>query len=114
MRGRVSRWRDELTCLACPAIRPEKPSYEGWCGPYCKRCNDRWQRQGRPEGGPRPSRQRATGRFEDRLEDYADLRSGDVSIAEAARRAGISARTAVQKYELIVQETAARRENRAA
>jgi hypothetical protein len=35
-------------------------------------------------------------------------------MAEAARRAGISFRTATQKYELIVQGTAARRESRAA
>ncbi len=65
----VSRWVYGPTCAACPAIRPEDPSYAGWRGPYCNTCNRRWQRQGHPEGGPRPSRQRASGSFEDRLED---------------------------------------------
>jgi hypothetical protein len=110
----VSRWVYGPACLACPAIRPEDASYAGWRGPYCYRCYRRWLRLGRPEGGPRPSRQRASGSFTDRLEDYAELRSWDVSVAEAAVRVGISARTAAQNYEPVVQETAARQEQDAA
>jgi hypothetical protein len=110
----VGRWIHGPTCLACPAIRPEDASYAGWRGPYCYTCNRRWQRQGRPEGGPRPSRQRATGSYADRLEDYAELRSWGVSVAEAAGRVGISVDAATRNYEPVVQETAARRDGRAA
>ncbi len=110
----ISRWIYGPACHACPAERPEDASYAGWRGPYCATCHRRWQRQGYPEGGPRPSRQRATGSFADRLEDYAELRSWGVSVAEAAGRVGISLRTAEENYEPAVQETAARRESRAA
>lgn len=108
----VSRWIYGPTCLACPAERPEDASYAGWRGPYCATCNRRWQRQGRPEGGPRPSRQRASGSFTDRLEDYAELRSWGVSVAEAAVRVGISLDAAVRNYEPVVR--AGRGQGRAA
>lgn len=73
-----------------------------YCRGLAKTCYERWREAGKPDVPPPPpdrrsgwlSRARAG-----RLEDYAELRSWGESIAAAAARVGISAKTAERWYE---------------
>jgi hypothetical protein len=59
---------------------------------WCPTCRNRWDRAGRPAGGPPPRR---TGRWE----EYAELtREQGYTLTNAAARMGVSHRTA-QRYE---------------
>lgn len=57
-------------------------------------CYQRWLRAGKPAGGPpTPQLPHPLGPRADRVEDYAFLRAHGVSVAEAAARVGVCART---------------------
>lgn len=106
MAGKPSQWASEPTCHGCPAERPVDATRCGWRGPYCRNCYHRWLYHGRPGDGPTPPPAHATGPRDGRLEDYAELRSMDHSIAEAALRLGVTKRTA-ERYEAALREEAA-------
>ena len=59
-----------------------------------KACHERFRYHGRPESFGPPSGRGNDGRRAEREEDYAELRSWGVPLEEAARRVGISERTA--------------------
>lgn len=95
-----------MKCRVCPAVLGARR--EGRAYGLCRNCWVRWQSAGFPEDGPQPP-ERPWGRVvAARLEDYADLRSWGVSVADAAGRSGVSLRTA-QRYELRRRGVAPRR-----
>ena len=67
-------------------------------GGLAKTCYERWRYHGFPAQVPAPARKGNDGRRQDRLEDYAELRSWGESIAAAALRLGVCRRTA-ERYE---------------
>jgi len=100
-------------CTSCRKPRPKKANgrHDGALG-YCRACYRRHERAGRPASGPPspvPNSDRVAARNRAlraaRLEDYADLRSWGVSIADAAARVGVSRATA-ERYERELQEGA--------
>ena len=79
------------------------PNYRGFLG-WCVRCYRRWRDNGKPAGGPPPPR-RSGGPGPWRVEEYQFLRSalgGSLSRTEAARRLGVTMRTA-RRYEVRLQ-----------
>ena len=92
------------SCRCCGAgysyqrKRPWGTNYNGWRG-WCPPCYRRWCDHGKPASGPPTPRQGAGGGpHPGRIEDYADLRSWGLTLAEAALRLGVTKRTA-QRYE---------------
>lgn len=79
-------------------------------GRFAVSCYERWQRAGKPASGPPPpmpaapqlaiARERSTAARLGRLEDYSELRSWGVSVKDAARRTGVTERTA-WRYEAV-------------
>lgn len=87
-----------ITCKHCGDTK--RHGAYGWC----HACYTRWDRAGRPEDGP-PQKtsplavlelawQAHSERRKGRLEDYQDLRSWGLTVERAARRLGLSERTA--------------------
>jgi hypothetical protein len=99
-----------VTCTCCGHPRTRRPG-GGWYGAHnwCNTCTNRWYAAGKPPGGVPPrigeperiARIAATCRQQqqDRLTDYAWLLSFGESREQAARRTGVSARTAQLVYE---------------
>lgn len=80
-----------------------KAGYAGFRG-YCPRCYCRWRDHGYPESGPPAERVQVVGRSAaGRLEDYAELRSWGLTLAEAATRMQVTRRT-VQRYEAALRD----------
>lgn len=99
----------------CARPEPANPFRDGWRRGYCQRCYRRyrrcwrrWRDAGFPESGlPQPGRPwqfAAAGRHE----DYAELRSWGLSLAEAADRMQVTRRTA-QRYEAALRDRDAER-----
>ena len=125
LRGENVRPRKDYGACRNPACgeqlrrRTRGRGYAGGCG-YCLACYDRWVKAGRPASGPPPARHRGGGdRFAAvtvsrrqamaaRMEDYAGLRSWDVTPAAAAGRVGIRSAETIARYEAAYQ--ASRRE----
>ena len=104
MTFRPGRWHDDPACHGCGAPRPADAWAKGWRGPYCNPCDHRWLYHGRPEGGPPPPRHASPGSRAGRLEDYAELRAQGKTLLEAAKRVGVSKRTA-EKYQAALRRT---------
>jgi hypothetical protein len=102
--SRPSLWRNEPTCLACPAERPADAWARGWRGPYCRACSERWTYHGRPDGGPPRACHAAPGSRAGRLEDYAELRSWGLPLEDAAERVGVRRGTA-ERYDADLRRT---------
>jgi len=100
-----------MTCRTCPAT--VKPRRAGCRHGLCPNCYLRWRNAGFPEAGP-PAPLRPWGRtLAARLEDFTELLSWGVALPDAARRVGVSLRTA-ERYEARLRETVARGQSRAA
>jgi len=83
-----------IECESCGRTEPHEA--HGWC----RACCQRWNRAGRPDDGPPPSRY---GRYE----EYFELtRVRRYSQARAAAEMGVHLRTA-QRYELRIEQEAA-------
>lgn len=89
-------------CRCCRRSRAADPRSRHWARGYCGGCYDRWRKRGFPAEGPPAVSARAA-----RLEDYGDLRSFGLSPEAAARRLGVSARTA-WRYEAELRHPHAR------
>jgi hypothetical protein len=76
------------SCTECGGERKPRQGAHGWCSA----CYNRWLDAGRPEDGPPPVGARATGQ----REDYLWLRSLGEIPAVAAKRTGVTEKTAQQ------------------
>src|SRR4051794_5745345 len=99
-----------IDCAACRRRRPH------FGRRWCSSCYQRWWRAGKPDGGPPPMRASSAkqiaaahaaaalaraayaARRAGRIEDYTWLRGQGASRTEAARRVGVTIRTA-QRYD---------------
>ena len=102
------------TCTSCggPRTHYRSPVYgfaRFGCHGWCARCYGRWLNNGKPASGPPPPRQgRGGGPHPGRVEDYAELRSWGLTREQAARRLGVTLRSALRyEAELRQREAAA-------
>lgn len=100
----------DLTCRTCPA--PLKRKCAGSAHKLCRSCYLRWRKAGFPDEGPPPPARPWEHHLAARREEYAELRSWGVSVADAAERMGVSLKAA-KRCEARLQ-AAAREAQRAA
>lgn len=94
-----------LTCRCCRARLGKGFRREGRIHGLCRNCWVRWRAAGFPEDGPSAPVRPWERVYAARFEDYQELRSWDVSVADAAVRVGVSVRTA-ERYETRLRQGA--------
>lgn len=81
---------DRPPCTGCGGSRKKRQGARGWC----QACYCRWIKAGRPAGGPPPREKRRRSVWTERRADYRWLRDGGEPIDAAAKRVGITEKTA--------------------